>query len=61
MAKDTYSYKGWIVSDSFIKRTIAVFLYYSIGALVVAVITWTIFFILAITLGISLISLAAIN
>ncbi len=34
--EDTYSYKGWLVSDHFIKRVAAVYGYYLVGGLVVA-------------------------
>ena len=29
--KETYRYKGWLTSDSFIKRTLAIVAYYTIG------------------------------
>lgn len=31
---DTHSYKGWLNSDSFIKRSVAVVGYYSIGSII---------------------------
>ena len=33
--KDTYSYKGWIISDSFFKRAFAIFGYSLIPALLI--------------------------
>lgn len=32
---DTYSYKGWLVSDSFLKRALAVFGYNLIAGLII--------------------------
>jgi hypothetical protein len=32
---DTYSYKGWLVSDSFIKRALAVFCYNLVAGLII--------------------------
>ncbi len=31
--KETYSYRGWLISDSFLKRTLAIVFYYTIGQL----------------------------
>ena len=33
---DTYSYRGWLVSDSFLKRTAAVFGYSLVAQLLIA-------------------------
>ncbi len=33
---DTYSYKGWLISDEFVKRTCAVFGYYMVGNLIIS-------------------------
>jgi len=35
--KDTYSYRGWLVSDSLIKRALAVGAYYLVATLLVTV------------------------
>ncbi len=32
---DTYNYQGWIHSDSFIKRSIAIFLYSTFGSFLI--------------------------
>ncbi|KAF5038290.1 hypothetical protein DSECCO2_555840 [anaerobic digester metagenome] len=32
---DTYSYKGWLVSDSFLKRALAVFGYNFVAGLII--------------------------
>ena len=34
--KDTFSYKGWLNSDSFLKRAFAVFGYYTISSLIIS-------------------------
>jgi hypothetical protein len=34
--KDTYSYRGWLVSDKFYKRALAVYGHYFVGALMIA-------------------------
>ncbi len=36
--KETYNYKGWLISDSFIKRTLAVFAYFTIGQLALIIV-----------------------
>jgi len=33
--KETYSYKGWIISDSFIKRSLAATGYHMVGGLII--------------------------
>ena len=46
--KDTYSYKGWIISDSFIKRSFASLGYQIMGTLFV----YAIFLVIAAVVGI---------
>jgi len=46
--KETYSYKGWLNSDSFLKRAFAVLGYQSVGVLVI----YGVFLVIAIILGI---------
>lgn len=48
--KDTYSYKGWLNSDSFIKRAFGVLGYYSIASIILVIV----FLICALLLGINL-------
>lgn len=38
--EDTYSYKGWLVSDKFMKRVIAVWLHNSVAYLILMIIFW---------------------
>jgi hypothetical protein len=40
--EDTYSYKGWIISDSFFKRMLAIMGYNMVGGLLI----YAVFFIL---------------
>jgi hypothetical protein len=42
MGADTYSYRGWLVSDSLWKRVVAVWIYAVIGGLVV----WGVFMVI---------------
>lgn len=39
-SKDTYSYRGWLVSDSFMKRCMAVCGYGFVGHALIAVLVW---------------------
>ena len=32
--KDTYSYKGWLISDNFLKRVAAVIMYNALGQII---------------------------
>jgi len=52
MKKDTYSYQGWLNSDSFLKRTLAITGYSIVGTLLIYVA------ILVVILLIALISMA---
>lgn len=45
MAKDTYSYKGWMLSDHFLKRAFAVFGHQLVAALIVQAVVLVIFII----------------
>lgn len=36
--QDTYSYKGWLNSDSFLKRALAVWGYYFVANLIIGVV-----------------------
>lgn len=48
---DTYSYKGWLVSDEFVKRTCAVFGYYMVGNLIITGAIFGVMVILALVIG----------
>lgn len=37
MKKDTHSYKGWLNSDSFMKRAFAIYGYMMVAALIIAI------------------------
>lgn len=37
---DTYSYKGWMNSDSFMKRSFGVFGYHFVSSLIINVVIW---------------------
>jgi hypothetical protein len=41
---DTYSYRGWLLSDSFLKRCFAVTGYSMVGHAIVALLVWTLIF-----------------
>jgi hypothetical protein len=45
---DTYSYKGWLVSDSFLKRALAVFGYNLVAGLIIWVGLFIIFMLFAV-------------
>jgi hypothetical protein len=49
---DTYSYKGWLTSDHFLKRAFAVFGYYIVAALLFWFCLFAIFMLFAIMAGI---------
>jgi len=38
--EDTYSYKGWIISDSFIKRSVAIFGYLLVAQFMLSILAW---------------------
>ncbi len=38
--EDTYSYKGWIVSDFFLKRAVAIFGYSIVAQLIITILFW---------------------
>lgn len=42
--RDTHSYRGWLVSDRFLKRALAAAGYSAVGNAIVAVIVWTLVF-----------------
>lgn len=48
---DTYSYKGWLISDEFVKRTCAVFGYYMVGNLIISGAIFGVVVIIALILG----------
>jgi len=52
--QDTFSYRGWLVSDSFLKRSFAVLGYYHIAALIIAAPIIFIVVVLAIIFGLAL-------
>ena len=43
-SEDTYSYKGWLNSDVFLKRAFAVYGYAAVAGLIIAVPLYLIFF-----------------
>jgi hypothetical protein len=51
--KDTYSYKGWLVSDRFVKRALAVLGYQMVAALIIYGIIFVLIIILAILFGLA--------
>lgn len=38
MKKENYNYQGWLISDSFIKRSLAVVGYYTTGSILISII-----------------------
>ncbi len=50
---DTYSYKGWLVSDSFLKRAFAVFAYNLVAGLIIWVCLFIIFMFFAFAFGVA--------
>jgi len=49
---DTYSYKGWLISDSFLKRALAVFGYNLVAGLIIWLGLLVIFMLFAVIAGI---------
>lgn len=47
---DTYSYKGWLNSDSFLKRAFAILGYNSVASLIIAIPFYIIMFALILTI-----------
>ena len=47
-SKDTYSYKGWLNSDHFLKRAFAVYGYMLVASLIIIIPIYAIIFIFAI-------------
>jgi hypothetical protein len=43
--KDTYSYRGWLISDNFLKRAFAILGYYSVASLIISFILLLLLFI----------------
>ena len=59
---DTYSYRGWLVSDSFFKRCFAVYGYYLVAGLILSVIFFLIFGLAVLIMGGSMLGMmAALN
>lgn len=50
-SSDTYSYKGWLVSDNFLKRCFAIFGHYLVANLIVSAILLLIVLVFALTVG----------
>jgi hypothetical protein len=48
---DSHSYKGWLNSDSFLKRSFGVFFYYCFASIIFSVIFFAIFFIIILFTG----------
>jgi hypothetical protein len=51
--KDTYSYVGWLSSDNFVKRALAIFGYGIMGLAIIYVMALIVFFVIGILMGIS--------
>lgn len=49
--KDTYSYKGWLNSDNFLKRVFAVTGYYTLGSIIITAIFLVFLLIIGIFVG----------
>ncbi|HFC36078.1 MAG TPA: hypothetical protein ENJ49_00170 [Candidatus Moranbacteria bacterium] len=48
--KETYGYKGWLISDSFIKRVLAITGYYLVGQILKSLVlvgVWMLFLLLS--------------
>jgi hypothetical protein len=45
---DTYSYKGWLNSDSFLKRAFSIYGYMMVAALMIMIPVYLLFFVIAI-------------
>jgi len=50
-SEDTYSYKGWIISDSFLKRCFGIFGHYLVANLIISMILMILGLIFAFTIG----------
>ncbi|HNW08967.1 MAG TPA: hypothetical protein PK619_00070 [bacterium] len=48
--QDTHSYKGWLNSDSFLKRALAIYGYMSVAGLIIAVPIYVFVFLLLVML-----------
>ncbi len=48
---DTYSYKGWLISDSFLKRVLAVIGYHIVGQLLISAIIFIVMIFIMIVFG----------
>lgn len=44
--EETYSYKGWLNSDSFLKRAFAIYGYSLVAALIIGIPIYAIFFLI---------------
>lgn len=47
---DTYSYKGWLISDNFLKRSFAVYLHNLVARLIVGFGMFVLFLVIALVL-----------
>lgn len=56
---DTYSHKGWLNSDSFIKRCFAVYGYYLVASFILSLVAFLIMGIILLTVGGSMIGMMA--
>ena len=50
--KDTYSYKGWLISDNFLKRAFAVYGYMMVAGLIIVIPVYVLMFIMFLFIGI---------
>lgn len=51
-SQDTYSYKGWMNSDSFLKRSFGVLGYYMVSSCIIQAVVMTIFVVFGAIFGI---------
>ena len=51
-SEDTYSYKGWLNSDSFLKRAFAVYGYSTVAGLILAVPAMLVFLVIGLILAV---------
>lgn len=54
---DTYSYKGWLNSDSFMKRSFAIWGYHFVANLIISIIFFIVGSIMVAVVGFSLVSM----
>jgi hypothetical protein len=58
--EETYSYKGWLISDNFWKRAFAVLGYYSVASMVVGAVFFVVMLVF-ILLGLAFFGIASVS